>query len=79
MNKKKLFKEINKFIKKKINLILNKHNGSIKLLNIDKNNNIILKFKGNCNSCNFKKNTFINFILNKIKINFPEINNINYK
>ncbi len=78
MKKKILIKEIKKFIKQKINKILNKHNGSLEFINIDKNNNILLKFKGNCNICFFKNNTFTNLIINKIKINFPEINNINY-
>ncbi len=78
MKNKIFIKQIKKFIKKKINKILNKHNGSLKFISIDKNNNIVLKFKGNCNICNFKKNTFINLILNNLKNNFPEINNINY-
>ncbi len=78
MKKKIFIKEIKKFIKEEINKILNKHNGSIKFINIDKNNNILLKFKGNCNICLFKKETFTNLIINKLKINFPKLNNINY-
>ncbi len=73
-----LFKKITKYINKKINILLNKHNGKLKLINVDKNNNILLKFKGNCKTCNFKKNTFINLIIIKLKNNFPIINNINY-
>ncbi len=68
----KLLNKIKKFIKKNINILCN-NNIKIKL---NKKNDIFLKFTKNCNFCNKKKNIFINIILNKLKINFPELNNI---
>ncbi len=72
----KIFNKINKFIKKKINKLLNYHNGYIKLINIDKKNNIFFKFYGHCKSCLIKKNTYENIINKKIKEKFKKINKI---
>ncbi len=72
----KLLKEIKKFIDLKINTILIKHNGSIKILDIDNLNNIYIKFIGNCNLCLNKKNTLNKIIFKKIKKKFKIIKKI---
>ncbi len=77
MNKKKLYlKEIKDFINKSINPLLYNHGGYIKLLDIDKKNNLFIKIYGKCQSCSLNEYTFENLIKKKILKFFPYIKNI---
>ncbi len=71
-----LFNKIKNYIDIKINTILKNHNGFIKLIDIDENNNIIIKFYGKCKTCIVQINTYKNIITKKIKEKFPKINKI---
>ncbi len=78
--KKEIIKKLKNLIKKKINPKLNKHNGKIKFIDIDKNNFLIIKLEGKCKKCNMSFYTINNYIKKKIKKKFKfikEIININ--
>lgn len=63
-------------LNKEINPILSSHGGFVKLVNIVKNNILILKFEGNCTGCGLLSLTLEKTIKKIIKRNFPNIRKI---
>lgn len=71
-----LFEKIKNFIDLEINPKLAFHNGYIKLINIDENMIITLKFGGGCNGCSMANYTLKEAIQKKILKKFPEIKDV---
>lgn len=75
-NKENLLKKIKIFCNKKIIPILKLHKGGFKIIDIDKNKNLIIEFTNKCKSCLTNKLTLNNIIKKKIFKEFIEIKNI---
>ncbi|MCR3754979.1 MAG: iron-sulfur cluster carrier protein NfuA [Candidatus Westeberhardia cardiocondylae] len=69
-------KQIKKFIKLYINPTLIHHGGQIKVIKINNNMKVLLKFYGGCNGCTMAKYTLKEQIENKLLRHFPELNGV---
>ncbi|UDG80259.1 NifU family protein [Candidatus Annandia pinicola] len=74
--KKKLKDQIINTLNKIINPQLQKHNGYVNFIDINKDKYVILEFKGSCNGCSMANFTLKEGIEKKLKKIFPEINGV---
>jgi Fe/S biogenesis protein NfuA len=68
--------EIKVLFENEINTVLSQHGGFIELVDIEDQENLIIKFHGGCQGCGMVNYTMNNYIERIIKKNFPQIKNI---
>ncbi len=69
--------KIKNLFENEINVILSQHGGFIELIDIIKNNTLIIKFHGGCQGCGMVDSTLNNYIEKIVKKHFPQITIIN--
>ncbi len=78
-NKNNTLQKIKLFTKNYISPYLNQHQGDIKIIDLDKNNTLLIKLTGNCQKCPVSHFTLKEIIKKKIITKFKNIKKIKYK